>query len=273
MMDPAKGTAKGEAQPPLYEADFGVFCGDALDLFLLVGQSNMKGRATIPMQPEEDKNILFFHSRQLNWYVARDPLHAQGVPDLIDGDDNSGTGPGMSFAQSLVETNPDMKIGLIPAAVGGAPIDSYGAGGELYTRSLMLTERAMESLPVATRLKAILWLQGESDAVADRHEVYQASLLDLVDRYRADLEAPALPFIACTIGSFVERGPFQYASRINDVLLSLPQKRSHTACVDARDLSGHIGDCLHYDLGAQLEIGRRFAEKYLLRRQKTSTAN
>jgi hypothetical protein len=264
MMDPTKGTVKGEPQPPLHEADFGAFSSDdVLDLFLLVGQSNMKGRATIPMNPREHSNILFFHSKQMNWCVARDPLHAQGVPDLIDGADNSGTGPGMSFARSLVEKNPHRKIGLIPAAVGGAPIEPYGPEGELYTRSLMLRARAAGDAGLRTELGAILWLQGESDAVAERHEAYEEKLLDLVDRYRADLNAPALPFIACTIGSFVGKGPYQYASLINEALLSLPQERDAAACVDARDLGGHIGDSMHYDLDSQKEIGRRFAEAYL----------
>lgn len=263
-MDKAKGTTKGEPQPPLHEADFGAFAvDDVLELFLLIGQSNMKGRATIPMHPEENKNVLFFHSKQMNWYVARDPLHAQGVPDLIDGDDNSGTGPGMTFARCLSEKNPDMKIGLIPAAVGGAPIDPYGAGGHLYDRSLMLTQKAEESAGMRTELKAILWLQGESDTMVERYESYEGKLLDLVDRYRADLNNPTLPFIACTIGSFVKKGEFQYGKEINDVLLCLPQKRPYTACIDARDLGGHIGDAMHYDLGSQIEIGKRFAAEYL----------
>jgi hypothetical protein len=95
MMDPTKRTTKGESQPPLHPANFDTIVeAKTLDLFLLAGQSNMKGRATIPMTPKEDENILFFHSKQERWYTARDPLHAQGVPDLIDGSDNSGTGSG-----------------------------------------------------------------------------------------------------------------------------------------------------------------------------------
>jgi hypothetical protein len=265
MMDPAKGTSKGEAQPPLHEADLDAFSAeDTLDLFLLAGQSNMKGRATIPMEPQENSNILFLHSKELNWYVARDPLHAQGVPDLLDGSDNSGTGPGMTFARSLMASNPDIKIGLIPAAVGGAPIDSFGPDGELYSRSLLLTKKAIKDSPTPTRLKAILWLQGESDAMEERYQSYEGKLLNLVHRFRADLNNPTLPFIACTIGSFIYKGPFQYAKKINDVLLSLPQKCDYTACVDARDLKGHIGDAMHYDIESQLEIGKRFADAYRL---------
>jgi len=50
---------------------------------------------------------------------------------------------------------------------------------------------------------------------------------------------------------------------MNRLLLSLPQKRPHTACVDARDLKTHIGDHVHFDTAAQEEIGRRYAGKYL----------
>jgi hypothetical protein len=35
--------------------------------------------------------------------------------------------------------------------------------------------------------------------------------------------------------------------------------RDRTATVDARDLTGHIGDRLHYDTEAAEEIGRRYA--------------
>jgi hypothetical protein len=32
--------------------------------------------------------------------------------------------------------------------------------------------------------------------------------------------------------------------------------------VDARDLTGNIGDSLHYNTESQVAIGRRYAEKY-----------
>ena len=259
-----KGTGPGVAQPPLHPADFSIFdVNDILDLFLLVGQSNMKGRGRINMKPKEQNYILFFHARKLAWYVGRDPLHAQGTPDLIDGDDNAGTGPGMSFAQALVSKNRSLNIGLIPAALGGAPIDLYGKGKDLYNRSLALTRLAIESSGLKPNIKAILWLQGESDATTERHETYEKKLLDMIARYRSDLKAPELPFIACTIGSFITSSQFDHAKEVNEILLNLPEKSKQTACIDVRDLKGHIGDKLHYDSESQVEIGRRFASEYM----------
>jgi hypothetical protein len=49
---------------------------------------------------------------------------------------------------------------------------------------------------------------------------------------------------------------------MNRILLALPTKRPHTACVDARDLKTNIGDFVHFNTPAQTEIGKRFAEKY-----------
>jgi hypothetical protein len=265
----AKGTRGGAAQPPLHPADFSAFAEqDMLDLFLLVGQSNMKGRGAIEMKPVENKNIVFFHSKQQQWYIARDPLHAQGTPDRIDGSDNSGTGPGMSFAQTLAQQDKQLKIGLIPGAVGGAPIGSYGKNKKLYQRSLELTQEAIKQSRIKTSVKAILWLQGESDSTKSLHDSYEGKLLDMIDRYRRDLKKPTLPFIACTLGSYINKGPFQHVKEVNKVLLALPEKRKHTACVDARDLQGHIGDRLHYDTASQLEIGKRFAAAYLKMTQK-----
>ena len=264
LLASAAGTGRGPAQPPLHAADFSVFePNDTLDLFLLAGQSNMKGRGAIDMKPKEDRRILFLHAKKLQWYIARDPLHATGTPDRIDGSDNAGTGPGMSFARTLARNDEALNIGLIPAAVGGAPIDAYGKDGKLYTRSLMMTRRAMQRSPLKTRLRALLWLQGESDATPQHHAGYETKLLDLVDRYRNDLAIPELPFLACTIGSFITSKRFNQWEAINKVLLRLPEQRQHTACIDARDLQGHIGDRLHYDTPSQIKIGKRFAAAFM----------
>lgn len=257
------GSRGGAAQPPLHAADYSVFEKDTtLDVFLLVGQSNMKGRGLIDPKPVTNKRNLFFHHRDQKWFVSRDPLHSAGTPDLIDGSDNAGTGPGMTFAMTVLKNDPKLAIGLIPAAVGGASINLYN--GKLYDRSLTLLSNGQKKSKLKTRVTAILWLQGESDATEKGYLTYEKKLLDLVDRYRKDLKNPELPFIACTIGSFIHpHKKFTRSKEINEILLSLPSKRKHTACVDARDLKETAGDKLHYSKNSQIEIGKRFAAAYL----------
>ncbi len=264
-----QGSRGGSEQPALTAADFSTLKADeTVGLFLLVGQSNMKGRGLIDLEPVVDPRVKFFHLGERNWFVAREPLHALGTPDNVVRNDNSGTGPGTSFAHSVIGKSGDARIGLIPAAEGGVPIRRYAPGERFYVRSLEMVAQAKELAPPKSELRAILWLQGESDARnAEQVAAYEAQLLDLIDRYRRDLGDPELPFIACTIGSFIAEGSraerFPYSESINEILLRLPEKREHTACIDARDITGHVGDALHYNAEAQVEIGRRFAKAYL----------
>lgn len=124
---------------------------------------------------------------------------------------------------TLLEQHKQWAIGLVPAAVGGARIDLYKENGKLYDRSLMLLNAARKESPLKTEVKAILWLQGESDATKAGCLSYEQKLLDLVDRYRADLGTPELPFIACTIGSFLKsHKKLNQGEKINEILLSLP---------------------------------------------------
>ena len=110
----------------------------------------------------------------------------------------------------------------------------------------------------------MLWLQGESDSLENRYAVYDAKLTDLVQRLRVDLNDPELPFVACTIGTFIKpKGKYLYVAEINTDLLALPGKLPFTACVDARDLKdGHIGDFMHYNTASQEVIGARFAKAF-----------
>ena len=63
------------------------------DLFLLLGQSNMKGRGVIPSNVKPDPRILMMRMQEDRWYVAQDPLHARVNPKS-DRPDNAGVGPG-----------------------------------------------------------------------------------------------------------------------------------------------------------------------------------
>jgi len=239
-----------------------------LDLFLLMGQSNMKGRGKVPPNQESNPRIVTMQMKNDQWVVARDPLHVDGRVDRIDGSSNAGVGPGLSFAQVLAAKEPDVMIGLIPCAVGGSKVSQWqkGVPRSLYDEALRRAKLALkEGPPGRTRLCGALWLQGESDAKEALYPQYQEKFLKVVDTLRADLGIQDLPFIACTIGSFIAKKEKAYprVKEINEVLMDLPAQRPHTACVDARDLTGSIGDNLHYNTESQQTIGPRYAEKYL----------
>jgi Carbohydrate esterase, sialic acid-specific acetylesterase len=268
-----KATAKGKVgrvetpapiHPPLQPVDITKLPEgtEQLDLYLLMGQSNMKGRGIMPDDPKRDPRIVMMHLNDDSWYVARHPLHLTGDAKTFAGHDNAGVGPGLAFAESLISQNPKIAIGLVPCAVGGSAINLWQKGGKLYDEALRRATLAQQTnVPVQARIRGALWLQGEANANAAGLAVHEAKLLKLVDDLRADLVQPDLPFIACTIGEMGDASKLADNIAMNQLLLALPSKRARTACVDARDLKTHIGDNVHFDTPAQNEIGKRFAAK------------
>lgn len=261
----ARAQTPPPTKPPLEPADITRLPAglDRLDLFLLIGQSNMKGRGVMPAEPHRDPRIVMMHLKDDAWYLSRHPLHLVGSAQTFTGADNAGVGPGLAFATAVAAREPKIRVGLIPCAVGGSPIALWQKGAKLYEEAVRRAKLAVTAgAPAKARLRGALWLQGEADATDERLPVYEAKLLQLVDDLRRDLATPHLPFIACTIGEMSPDENGRRKADMNRLLLSLPGKRPHTACVDARDLKSSIGDNVHFDTPAQNEIGRRYAEKY-----------
>lgn len=261
---PTKVGTPPPTSPPLVAEPLSNIEGDSLDLYLLIGQSNMKGRGHMPEDPKNDPGIRMMHLKDDKWYRARHPLHLMGDPKTFAGHDNAGVGPGLAFAEEVAKASPDSVIGLIPCARGGSAIRLWSKDGALYKNAIRRARLALEQGPEGkTRIRGVLWLQGEADSKPDRLPLYPDALTDLVDRLRKDLDDPDLPFLAATIGEIRPDTPESRRSEINRILLDLPNHRERTACVDARDLKEHIGDTVHYDTASQEEIGRRFARLFL----------
>ena len=132
---------------------------DGMDLYLLIGQSNMAGRGRIKPEDVETNKDLFTLNKDGEWTLARDPLHFD-KPTMV------GTGLGKTFGLAMLEKQPSRQIGLIPCAVGGSPIDAWQPGAYYkptrsypYDDAIRRAKAAMKS----GKLKGILWHQGESD--------------------------------------------------------------------------------------------------------------
>jgi hypothetical protein len=244
------------------------------DIYLLLGQSNMRGRAQFSESDFQfsHSRILFMPLNQEQLFYAREPLHDDGSFDLIDRSGNLGVGPGLFFAKDRVKHHDDRAIVLIPGARGGSWIALWSKGNtrlSLYHDAVnraRLAKEQLDAMGIASRIAGILWLQGESDATEERFEAYQQRLDQLIEDFRADLGVEDLPFVAATIGSFIDGkiGRFTRTKEINEVLLSLPQRIPHTDCVDARHLvDGHIGDHLHYNRDSQEKMGVLFSKALL----------
>lgn len=257
-----KASTPPPTKPPLVSVDITKLPEGAthLDLWLLCGQSNMKGRGFMPDEPKNDPRIVMMHKMDDQWYLARHPLHLTGDAKTFQGHDNAGVGPGLAFAEVLAAQDKTAAIGLVPCAVGGSSIKLWQKGAKLYEDALRRAKLALQTTaPVKARLRGILWLQGEANANAQELPLHTERLRAMIEAFRTDLAQPDLPFIACTIGEMKKEPTLANLKAMNEIQLALPKSIPHTACVDARDLKTHIGDSVHFDTAAQNKIGKRFA--------------
>ena len=261
-----KANTPPPTKPPLVSVDITKLPEGAtqLDLFLLMGQSNMKGRGVMPEEPKRDPRIVMMHLKDDQWYLARHPLHLTGDAKTFEGHDNAGVGPGLAFAETLAAANLKATIGLVPCAVGGSSIKLWQKGAKLYDEALRRAKLALQTTaPVKARIRGVIWLQGEANANPEELPLHAERLRAMIEALRADLAQPELPFIACTIGEMKDEPLLTNLKAMNEIQLALPKSVPHTACVDARDLKTHIGDQVHFDTAAQNEIGKRFASKFI----------
>ncbi len=228
----------------------------SIEVYLLIGQSNMAGRGTLDAQSQLVSTDILMLDKTNNWVLAKDPLHSDRA--------SAGVGPGISFAQALLADHKKSQIGLIPCAWGGSPIKVWKPGAKYFEN--FPYDEAVARAKIAMQkgvLKGILWHQGESDNDPKKAEVYLEKLKTLVSNLRRDLNAPNLPFVAGEIGYFNKE------NYINEIINKLPAAVENTAVVSAKDLTDR-GDHLHFDTPSAQELGKRYAAALKKLQQKPS---
>ena len=205
-----------------------------LHVYLLIGQSNMSGRA--PFTEEEAKPIknVFLLNGDDKWEPAKNPLNIHST--IRKGPGMQKMNPGYQF--SLDMSKDGQAIGLVVNAKGGSKIEQWAEGQKFYTEAI---RRAKEAQKTGT-LKGILWHQGESNH--GNPDPYLDQLADLVARLRKDLGDDKLPFVA---GQIVNPSP------INDQIAKLPGKVENTAFVSSEGLKTY--DRWHFDAASTKKLG------------------
>lgn len=215
---------------------------EGMQIFLLIGQSNMAGRGAIEAQDQTPHPRVFVLTKDLAWVPAVDPLH-------FDKPERIGTGLGKTFGIELAKSDPAAVIGLVPAAFDGSALDDWAPGRPHYVDAIV---RAREALKHG-RLAGILWLQGEADSAPAQAATYGERFARMIAQLRADLDAQEVPVIVGETGRFRPGG-----AAINAALARLPELVPHCAFVSAEGLADQ-GDKLHFDSASFRELGRRYA--------------
>lgn len=221
---------------------------DVPDIYLLIGQSNMAGRAEIRKADRDSLSGVYLMTNDTLrlWEPAANPLNKYST--IRKKIDMQQLGPGYSFARQMRSYDPEKDIYLVVNARGGTSILEWMPGKAYYDEAVSRTTKAMES----GQLKGILWYQGSSDV--SRTDIYLDSLIQMIKGFREDFKLGDLPFIACELSEDKPaRIPF------NNLLRTLPEHLENTAVINAAGTTTF--DSTHFDSGSQLLLGERFAEQ------------
>lgn len=227
-------------------------------VFILAGQSNMAGRGVVEPQDTITTKGIFTLNNDMQLELARDPLHFY-EPKL------KGVGPGYPFAKELKKNIPEsVELVLVPCALGGSSIsqwlgDSSHRGVHLYSN---FKTRADLAKRIGT-VKAILWLQGESDANPRDLPNYQLKLKELFQHFRKDAGNNQLPILVGELGTYSEpESRNQNWKSLNNILHDVAAEDNNIYVISSEELTSNP-DHVHFNAVSQRQYGKRYALKYL----------
>ena len=217
----------------------------------------MAGRGEMSEMDQEINPRVLMLTKDGSWQYAADPVHYDKK--------RAGVGLARSFALELIKRDANITIGLVPAACGGSPISAWVPGAyhdqtdsHPYDDAIKRAKKAMQD----GQLAGILWHQGESDSRPARSALYKERLLELVQRFRSDLETPDLPFIIGQLGQFEGKPWTPDRQRINQVQIEVAAEVPMAAFVSSDGLTSKA-DNTHFNTESLHEFGRRYAVQYL----------
>lgn len=231
-----------------------------IDLFIMAGQSNMQGwrsdAAQYPRDPHHlDKRIPFYFEA-VNYSSSHQQWQTL-APQM--GHFKSGHfGPEISFARSLLKTRINPAIFKYSAGSSSIKLSWKGPGQHgMYDNMVTQIKKAIALLKQQGHTvvpRAIIWIQGESDADSDQlaNEYYWHLRKMLHHLRNSVLRLPNLPVIL----SVDEQHPHvQLRPQVVDAQLRLTMEDDHIAFVSMFDLEK--SDVTHLTARGTIQQGQR----------------
>ncbi|NUQ66489.1 MAG: hypothetical protein HUU20_28845 [Pirellulales bacterium] len=271
--------------------------GDERELILVAGQSNAVGfdayAVELPADPA-DKDVLFWwrcgdpppdeHDSTCRGRWTSLQPQPRGNPLARDsgasgerafglgrqygnfGKPEGGFGPEMGLAREL-RAREGKPLAIVKVAFSGTgmrtdwnPADR-GDGGACYRALVSETKAAIAAAHaqgVALHLRALVWVQGESDANAQDSPRYEQALRTMLSSLRKDLDAPqliALLGVNTRFGN--DRNPF--VPKIVEAQQAIASTGNCCAYVDTAGAETLPPTHTHFTAAGTLDVGRRFA--------------
>ena len=247
-----------------------IVCGQKPQLFLLAGQSNAVGQGDSTKSLQCLPNTAYEFDASANDFIPlKDPVGKAWK--LFN---RAGTGSvAPAFAKRLNEIS-SHPVYMVTAARGGASChkkaemsnyDTWDSSGKLFD---MAVEKAkMAETKLQTKLKGILWMQGERDAnaiLAGQLTAleYQSALEDIIIRFREKF-GKRLPIYIVETAYQQDKAPAGCeAVRNAQVSVSKKMKRVYIAYAETGEFAKRrwFKDIVHYNQEALNDIGTKTAE-------------
>jgi|GEM_PF-622980 len=238
-----------------------------MDIYLLMGQSNMSGRGHLEDLPDAAKTAsgIWLYGNDGVWRQATEPLdNATGQIDPVSGDgDKAGVGPGLSFARTL-PTPENSAIALVPCAKGGSSLSQWTPNPDRTRLYGSCMARAREA-SAKGRIAGVLWYQGETDAEKpEATALWPERMVTLVAQVRHDLGDTCLPWVI--VGLSDQPDPQKWPrptvgwAEVQAAQKALPAKIVRLGYVSAASLA-HNGDDIHLNTASQLILGPQLAKE------------
>jgi|GEM_PF-728323 len=246
-----------------------------MDIYLMIGQSNMAGRGVVEQEHlGMVRNAFLLNSsglweRAQNVRVSLNPsnqdfgfnrystIRKQGS----ESSSYQGIGPAYSFAIKIGEyyLQSGKAVGLVVNARGGTDINSWSPNSEYYNEAV---KRAKAAVAQGGRIRGILWHQGETDVSqgTDLND-YMNILSNIVRSLRNDLNTPDTIFVAGQIRqNQIKDGGIYSTDDFNQKITEVSSYIENSAWVSSEGLTD-TGDMLHFNSQSQIILGERYAQK------------
>lgn len=241
-------------------------------ILLLAGQSNADGRATVgelPAALQVPQSDVDFYYRVEGGSGTLTTLR----PGLSE---SSQFGPEVVLGSRLADlyaSEAGTRVAIIKYANGGTDLKTqWKAGGSATTsgdgpeyvtfqQTVTAGQAALAAkYPGATlELDSMVWMQGESDAVAASASLYQANLTNFIADVRATY-GPTLAFVIARLSSqqtAIDTTSLNLVRAAQDAVAAADRRTA----VISTDSFGMNGDNLHFDASGQQSMGSSFAEE------------
>ena len=224
------------------------------DIILLIGQSNMSGRAKILKSDIGIIDDAFLFDSLNNWIPLKNPLniHSSIRKDARMQRFNLG----YSFAEEIIRSETIKPLGILVNARGGTKIDQWVPGTFYYQEAVRRSRLAMGT---DAKLIATFWLQGEGNLNDDdeNYRDYFKKLKSIIFSLRKDFNNEKMIFIAAELNKNNPKNKV-----FKKMLARLDSEVPYAASVKSSGTSTYDGT--HYNNKSLRILGDRFARKLKL---------